>query len=153
MSPVPSSTSRSRKSRSFDVADPASSETLRDAVEAGDRELADAVGAWTAVRSPAEISEQLQGRGLPAAPMLRLPELREDPQLIHRRTYTTLSHPLLEQTLPAEDPTAAYERLEVPTLGPAPLAGADTESICRDLLGLDEDGLADLLAREVVFVP
>ncbi|SDK65511.1 Crotonobetainyl-CoA:carnitine CoA-transferase CaiB [Nocardioides sp. YR527] len=137
----------------IDARDPAEVELLREAVAAGEQDLADAVSAWTAVRSPAEVGEELQRRGLPAAPMLRLPELLDDPQLAHRGTYTTLSHPLLEQTLPAEDAASAYERLEVPTLGPAPLAGADTESICRDLLGLDEDDLADLLDREVVFVP
>lgn len=126
---------------------------LREAVGAGERDLADAVSAWTAVRSPAEVGDELQRRGLPAAPMLRLPELLDDPQLAHRGTYTTLNHPLLEQALPAEDPAAAYERLEVPTLGPAPLAGADTESICRDLLGLEQAVVTDLLDRGVVFVP
>lgn len=136
-----------------DARTPDEVEVLRATVQAGERDLADAVTAWTAARSPAEVGEELQRRGLPAAPMLRLPELLDDPQLAHRGTYTTLDHPLLEQTLPAEDPTAAYERLDAPTLGPAPLAGADTESICRELLGLDEDDLADLLAREVVFVP
>ncbi|MGH4000005.1 MAG: CoA transferase [Pseudonocardiaceae bacterium] len=127
-------------------------EVLSEVVDAGKRDLADAVGAWTVERSATEVSEELQSRGLPAAPMLRLPELLDDPQLAHRGTYTTLSHPLLEQTLPSEDPTAAYERLAAPALEPAPQAGADTEAICRDLLELDEDRVADLVGRGVVFV-
>ncbi|WP_406035005.1 CoA transferase [Nocardioides sp. NBC_00163] len=128
-------------------------EALRAVVGAGEWDLADSVAVWTAVRSPAEVGEELQRHRLPGAPMLRLPELLDDPQLAHRGTYTTLSHPLLEQTLPAEDPTAAYERLEVPALGPAPLAGSDTESVCRELLELDQGRVADLLERGVVFVP
>jgi crotonobetainyl-CoA:carnitine CoA-transferase CaiB-like acyl-CoA transferase len=123
---------------------------LAQAVSASGGELETAVSAWTAARSPHEVMERLQPLGLPAAAMLRLPELLDDPQLADRGSFTRHRHPALDHDLPTERVCAPYAALPDAALRPAPAVGEHTRAICRDVLGLDDHQLDDLLARGVV---
>ncbi|GAA3527998.1 CoA transferase [Nocardioides daeguensis] len=100
--------------------------------------LAKAVGAWSETLTPVEAADALQAAGLPAAPMLRLPELLDDAQLAHRGTYRPLVHPLIADPLPSENTAAPYTHLVEPDPSPAPLPGQHTRAIARDVLGLDD---------------
>jgi crotonobetainyl-CoA:carnitine CoA-transferase CaiB-like acyl-CoA transferase len=111
---------------------------------------ADCAG-WTAVRTPAEVAKTLQDAGVPAAPMVRLPELLDDPQLRQRGTYTTLTHPALDGELPAERVGAPYGVLAEPASHPAPAPGEHTREVCREVLGLDNAAVDDLVDRGVLF--
>jgi len=114
-------------------------------------DLSEACAAWAAGRTPREAMEALQDAGVPGAAMARLPELLDDPQLAHRRTFGTMSHPALEGSLPAESVAAPYSRISVPTALPAPAPGEHTREICRDVLVLDDGAVDDLLERGVLF--
>jgi crotonobetainyl-CoA:carnitine CoA-transferase CaiB-like acyl-CoA transferase len=57
-------------------------------VTAGSHDLHEHVTMWTAARSPTDVAETLQRAGVPAAGMVRLPDLLDDPQLRARGTYT-----------------------------------------------------------------
>ena len=108
-------------------------------VTADDGELETAVAAWCRTRSPLEVTEELQGLGLPAAPMLRLPELLDDPQLQARKTYRPMRHPLLDASFPSENSASPYGALELAEATPAPLSGADTKKIVAEVIHLDAE--------------
>lgn len=118
---------------------------------APESDLTDACATWAAGRTPHEAMEALQGVGVPAGAMTRLPELLDDPQLAHRRTFGTISHPALDGPLPTESVSAPYGRVSAPTYSPAPAPGEHTREICSDLLALDEAAVDDLLERGVLF--
>ncbi|KAA1394221.1 CaiB/BaiF CoA-transferase family protein [Aeromicrobium ginsengisoli] len=115
-----------------------------------DRDLHDAVTAWTSTRAPHEVMERLQEAGVPAAAMVRLPELLDDPQLQHRGTFATLHHPVLDHELPTEAVASVYGVAPPLLLGPAPAVGEHTREVCRDVLGLSEDRIERLLADGVL---
>jgi crotonobetainyl-CoA:carnitine CoA-transferase CaiB-like acyl-CoA transferase len=115
-----------------------------------DTGLHEYVATWTAGLSPADAAQALQSVGVPAAGMVRLPELLDDPQLRARGTYTTMRHPLLDGELPAENVAAPFERLTAAPAGPAPLSGEHTVEICTEVLGLDSSRLLGHLDRRVV---
>jgi crotonobetainyl-CoA:carnitine CoA-transferase CaiB-like acyl-CoA transferase len=124
---------------------------LRQAVGAdGVDDLSPAVAAWTATRSPRDVMVTLQGVDVPVAAMLRLPELLEDEQLAHRATFTTMSHPQFDHTLPAESVASPYAALSAPDHSPAPAVGAHTREILTKVLALAEDEVDALIERGVV---
>jgi crotonobetainyl-CoA:carnitine CoA-transferase CaiB-like acyl-CoA transferase len=124
---------------------------LRQVVGAPDSaDRADAVARWAAGRSPAQLTEALQAAGVPAAGMVRLTDLLDDPQLAHRSTYTTLVHPGLEHELPAESVGAPFAHLPPTAARPAPLPGEQSREVCRDVLGLSDEVHEGLLSRGVV---
>ncbi|PPJ05044.1 CoA transferase [Nocardia nova] len=99
---------------------------------------------WLRGRTPRQAAAELQGAGVPAGPMLRLPQLLTDPQLSARRSYAHVEHQLLSATLPATARAASFADIADPPLRPAPLAGQQTREICADVLGMagaEIDGL------------
>lgn len=111
----------------------------------------DALSAWTAVRTPAEAAESLQARGVAAGPMNRAAEVFADPQLQARAVLADMAHPLFEHPLTSEAGPAPYRHIPPAPQGPAPLPGADTRAICRDVLGMDDDETDRLISEGVLF--
>ena len=92
----------------------------------------------------------LQARGVPAGVVQNARDMLErDPHLRARGYYQYLDH--------AETGRSAYEGV-CARLGatpgrhraPAPLFGEHTEDVCRRILGLGDDEIADLLAEGVL---
>lgn len=126
--------------------------------EADAKRLAEVTGgqdlaAWTAQRSPMEVTELLQGAGVPAAPMLRLPDQLADPALVERASFRKMSHPHLSGPVPTSSHIARFSTIPDPTLRPAPLPGEHTVEICRDLLGMSTERITALIEREVLQIP
>jgi crotonobetainyl-CoA:carnitine CoA-transferase CaiB-like acyl-CoA transferase len=92
----------------------------------------------------------LQTAGVPAAAMLRLPELLDDPQLAERGTYTILSHPALDFELPTEATAAPYGRMPVVPVRPAPAAGEHTWDVCSEVLNMSRSEYDELLSQGVL---
>jgi crotonobetainyl-CoA:carnitine CoA-transferase CaiB-like acyl-CoA transferase len=113
-------------------------------VTAGSHDLHEHVTMWTAARSPTDVAETLQRAGVPAAGMVRLPDLLDDPQLRARGTYPTLHHPLHDGHLPTENVAAPFEPHTPAPVRPAPLSGEHTVEICTDVLGMSTDQVMDL---------
>jgi crotonobetainyl-CoA:carnitine CoA-transferase CaiB-like acyl-CoA transferase len=109
-----------------------------------------AVGTWTAQQTPDEATQALQALGIPAAPMRRLDEIADDPQLRARATFGVMAHPLLEQPLPAERCGAGFSELPVSEPGPAPLSGQQTREICSELLAMTDEEIDHLLEAGVL---
>ncbi|ORV45544.1 acyl-CoA transferase [Mycolicibacter engbaekii] len=114
-------------------------------------ELAAVLGRHTAAQPPAAVGELLQAAGVPAAPMNRPPDVADDPQLAHRSVFAPMTHPLIEQALPAETGPAPYRNIPPALQRPAPLPGQDTREICRAVLVLEDDETDKLIADGVLF--
>jgi len=106
---------------------------------------------WTRMHSPNEVAQSLQGRGVPAGPMNRPDEVYEDPQLRLRKVLTEMTHPLLTHPLPSEAGPAQYRNIPPAAQTPAPLPGADTRMICREILEMPDDQISRLMADGVLF--
>jgi crotonobetainyl-CoA:carnitine CoA-transferase CaiB-like acyl-CoA transferase len=117
------------------------------------RELVELVSAWTRTRTPAQAAEALQSAGVPAGPMNRPADLLLDPQLIERKVLRDMTHPLIDEPLPAETGPAPFRHIPPSPQRPAPLAGQDTRDICRRLLGMSDEEVERLIADRVLFAP
>ncbi|WP_145013649.1 CaiB/BaiF CoA-transferase family protein [Mycobacterium marseillense] len=116
-------------------------------------ELVQRVSAWTRTRTPARAAELLQSAGVPAGPMNRPPDILEDPQLIARNVYSAMTHPLIENPLPAETGPAPYRHIPSARQAPAPQPGQDTVEICRNVLGMNAADIQRLIDDRVLFGP
>ncbi|ETZ36431.1 coA-transferase III family protein [Mycobacterium intracellulare MIN_052511_1280] len=116
-------------------------------------ELVERVSAWTRTRTPLRAAELLQSAGVPAGPMNRPPDILEDPQLIARNVYSAMTHPLIENPLPAETGPAPYRHIPSARRAPAPQPGQDTVEICRNVLGMNTTDIQRLIDDRVLFGP
>jgi crotonobetainyl-CoA:carnitine CoA-transferase CaiB-like acyl-CoA transferase len=108
---------------------------------------------WAGARTPAEVAALLQDAGIPAGPMLRLPDQLTDPQLQARASFRQLTHPHLSAPVPTGSHIARFSTVADPPLRPAPLPGEHTVEICSDLLGLATERIEALVAQGVLQVP
>ncbi len=113
----------------------------------GGAELAD----WAALHPPQRAAAQLQAAGVAAGPMNRPDEVYDHPQLRWRNVLADMTHPLFEFPLPAETGPAPFRNIPQSPQRPAPLPGADTRRVCRDVLGMAEGRIDELIGTGVLF--
>ncbi|MBU3751156.1 MAG: CoA transferase [Mycobacterium sp.] len=106
---------------------------------------------WAARLPPREVAERLQADGVPAGPMNRPEEVYDHAQLRWRRVLADMTHPLLDVPLPAETGPAPFRNIPASPQRPAPLPGADTRDVCRDVLGMPTTQIEELITRGVLF--
>lgn len=111
------------------------------------------LGEWAAGQELDEAVALLVGSGVPAAPLVdsRLTSLH--PQLLARRFYEQVSHPVVGthplSTVPFR--FATRDQAGEPWIRRrAPMLGEDSEDILRDLLGLTENDLGSLRKQAVI---
>ncbi|OBG66089.1 acyl-CoA transferase [Mycobacterium sp. E188] len=117
------------------------------------RELVGLVSAWTRTRTPVRAAQLLQSSGVAAGPMNRPPDVLEDPQLVERKLYAEMLHPLVERPLPAETGPAPFHHIPPAPQRPAPVPGQDTVDVCRRVLGMSPPEIDRLAAEGVLFGP
>jgi crotonobetainyl-CoA:carnitine CoA-transferase CaiB-like acyl-CoA transferase len=115
------------------------------------RELVELVSAWTRMRTPVRAAELLQSAGVAAGPMNRPPDIVDDPQLIERKVYCDMVHPLIDRPLPAETGPAPFRNIPPAPQRPAPQPGQDTVEVCRNLLGMSSQETERLIRDGVLF--
>ncbi len=108
------------------------------------------VGEWVAERTPTEAMETLQEGGVPAGAMIRLPDLLTNPQLVQRKAYRQLSHPLLPMAMPTAVRVAHFSSIPDAPLRPAPLPGENTREIAAEILGLSDTEIDTLVDADVL---
>ena len=103
------------------------------------------IGGWTANQEAYELSHQLQRAGVPASPVLRGPDLLEDPHYRERGTFVEVDHP---QVGPRMYPGIPWRMSATPgrVRWPAPTLGQHNYQIYSELLGLPDQEIADLEA-------
>jgi benzylsuccinate CoA-transferase BbsF subunit len=112
-------------------------------------ELEQAIGAWTADKAPKPLMEELQARGVPAGVVQSAREMLADEHLKSRDYYAYLDHP--ETGRAAYDgPPFKLSKTPGRLRAPAPLLGQHTEQVCKEILGLSDEEIADLLVAGVL---
>lgn len=106
---------------------------------------------WAREHTPAEVAERLQSAGVAAGPMNRAEDVLADPQLLARKVLVEMVHPCFEVTLTSEAGPAPYRNIPPAAQRPAPLPGADTRLVCRDILAMDDGQIDRLMADGVLF--
>ena len=113
-------------------------------------ELEELVESWTSQCTPREVAYQLQGAGVPAAPVLDNDGIMIDPQLEARGYWRLLDHARLGKDLVYGH--AIHLSETPPALKWAhPSQGQHTEYVLRDVLGLSEQEVQRLVDEEVAF--
>jgi crotonobetainyl-CoA:carnitine CoA-transferase CaiB-like acyl-CoA transferase len=110
----------------------------------------EAVTRWTSARTAPEVEEVLQSAGVPVAMMKRVPDLATDPQLTARGFFRSMRQPGISGEVIVENGPCVARRLPDPDLRPAPYYGQHTRDLCRELLGLGDAEIDDLVARGVL---
>jgi benzylsuccinate CoA-transferase BbsF subunit len=113
------------------------------------REIDAVVAAWTCDQEASAVAARLQAVGVPAHGCDDSAALWDDPQLAHRGHWVVVDH-ALNGRLPIEGARFAVEGHEPPTYRAAPTLGQHTFEVLHDILGYDEDRIADLAAAEVL---
>ncbi|MEX1255578.1 MAG: CoA transferase [Dehalococcoidia bacterium] len=112
-------------------------------------ELNEIVSTWTQEHSHRDAAKQLQAAGVAASPVLRLPELPEDPHLTERGFFEEVTHReagtwLIDRPAWRFDLTPAHTRL------PAPCFAEHNDFVLRGLLGLSDEEMVELEREGVV---
>jgi benzylsuccinate CoA-transferase BbsF subunit len=111
-------------------------------------EIETAIAEWTGGRSPHEAMTALQAAGVPAGAVQTCEELFSDPQLDHRGHWWTLDHAVIG---PHAYDAPVWKLSQTPAEGrrPGPALGQHTDEVCRDVLCLSDEEIADLTAEGV----
>ncbi len=114
------------------------------------REVDDAIAAWTREREASAVETELQARGVPAHVLLATPELFADPQLAHREHFVEIEHHIF--------PTTTIESSRLRLSRSRPLRpqrsidyGRDNRAVLEGILGYSPERIAELAARGVLF--
>jgi len=106
--------------------------------------------AWTADKDAYELMHDLQSSGVPAGVVQSAREILDaDEHVKERGYYVYLEHP--ETGRAAYDgPPFRLSRSPGALRSPAPLLGQHTEYVCKELLGLGDEEIAELLVAGVL---
>lgn len=110
-----------------------------------------ALADWAAQHTAQTVADRLQAAGVAAGPMYRPDEVYDHPQLRLRNVLTDMAHPLFDVPLPAETGPARFRNIPASPQRPAPLPGADTRRVCRDVLGMTPQRIQQLIESGVLF--
>jgi crotonobetainyl-CoA:carnitine CoA-transferase CaiB-like acyl-CoA transferase len=112
--------------------------------------LDDWLAAWTASRSADDVMTLLQSAGIAAGVVQSIADTMNDPQLRDRGFYVRLEHPELG---PTTYDGLAVRLSETPGAihAPAPCLGEGNDYVFRDLLGIPEDTVNQLIIDEVIY--
>jgi len=104
---------------------------------------------WTRERLPYDVMCLLQDAGVPAGVAKRSSDLLKDPQLAHRGFHHYMEHPEMGNI-----PYTGHEfRIRGYNSGPrfpAPCLGQHNEHVMREILGMTEEEMVDVLAAGAV---
>jgi crotonobetainyl-CoA:carnitine CoA-transferase CaiB-like acyl-CoA transferase len=104
---------------------------------------------WTVARSQVEAAELMQASGVPASPVLRVPDLMQDPHLRARGFWETVTH-ASAGTWDMEGPVWRMSRTPAHIRTPAPRFGEHNEWVLSGLLGLQPEDIGSLAKDGVI---
>jgi benzylsuccinate CoA-transferase BbsF subunit len=111
-------------------------------------ELEASVAAWTRRRTAEDVMRLLQGAGVEAGVVSNFEDLIHDPQLVHRRHFREVDHPVVGRHL-CETNAIRFSHDAEEIRRPAPCLGEHNELVYRELLGMSADEYAELAADGV----
>ena len=112
-------------------------------------ELDRIITAWTSQKDAYDITYRLQAASVPSSPVLRGPDLLEDPHYAARGTFVSIDHPRVG---PRQYPGVAWKMSATPgqVRWPAPTLGQHNPRIYGELLGLERAEIAALEEKGVI---
>jgi crotonobetainyl-CoA:carnitine CoA-transferase CaiB-like acyl-CoA transferase len=113
-------------------------------------EIQAAMRAFCSGKPPFHFVTQLRAAGVPAAVVMRGSDLYEDPQLVHRGYFVTLTHSLFGPILHDGYPTL-YSDTPVMASKSGPVLGEDTDFVMKQILRYPEEKI-ERLKKAGVFV-
>lgn len=110
-------------------------------------ELDRLVGEWTRGYTAEQLMAVLQASGVAAGIVEKSEDLHNDPQLKHREHFVMLEHPVIGYHAYE---IGRYKLSKTPAqIRPAPCIGEHNEYVYKELLGMSDDEIADLMAEGV----
>ncbi len=110
------------------------------------RGLDDALASWTVSRDVGEIERTLQAAGVPAHRVTTSADALADPGLVHRGHFLTVEHPELGPVV-IESSRVRLSRTPAATTWPGPPFGQHNDQILRDILGMDDEQIVELVTN------
>ncbi len=107
------------------------------------------IAEWTSGFDDRELADRLQNAGVPAAPVLCIADLLDDPQYRDRGTFVEVTHPLgFQETI-----YGAYVKTSrtQPRVTPGPVLGRDNDHVFLELLGMDKEEYRRLIDEQVIY--
>jgi len=105
--------------------------------------LDELIGQWTINKEMYPIVRELQAAGIPSGPVLRGPDLLDDPNFKERETFNNVNHP---QVGPKWYPGFAWKMSATPgqVHWPSPTLGQHNHEVYSEFLGLSEKKIVQL---------
>ena len=107
-------------------------------------ELNELVEQWTINYTPQEVMIRLQAAGVAAGVAESGEDVVADPQMNHRGTFVTLEHPEIGSHI-YEPPPYRFSKTPYELTMPAPCLGQHNEYVLKEVLGMSDDEVAELL--------
>jgi len=104
-------------------------------------------------RTPAQVQYTLQGLGIAAGAATHVGDLLTDPHLAARHQLATVAQPGHDTPCPVTRGPALFDTIPEPLPRPAPLLGADTREICREIFSMSDAAIDVLIDARVLEVP
>jgi len=111
-------------------------------------EIDDAISAWTSGLTAEEVLHALERAEVPSGPIYSVVDMFADPHFRERELFEEIEHVEGTLTVPAIHPRLADTPGRTDTGGPE--LGAHNEEIMRELLGMDDNQIEELIAAQVI---
>lgn len=113
-----------------------------------EKPLNELISKWTRDRSPYDVMNKLQKAGIPAGVVQNSRDLWEDAQLKQGDFILEIEHPEIGQYFDMNWPIRfSKSQFE---FRHAPLIGEHTEYVCREIIGMSDEEITDLLVSNVI---
>ena len=99
---------------------------------------------WTNSKSPQEVMQLLLSAAVPAGVVQRSSDLLRDPQLEHRHFFRYIDHPEMGN-IPYTGHQFRIRGYDSGPRFPAPLLGQHNEYVLKDLLGMNDEEIAEVI--------
>jgi benzylsuccinate CoA-transferase BbsF subunit len=107
------------------------------------------ISEWTVDHTAEEIMIIMQSHGVPAGVVYGMEDLFKDKQLEHRKHFVYLNHPVIGPYA-NHNQASVFSRTPPIFWKPSPCLGEDNEYVYREILGLTDDEIADLIVDGVI---
>ena len=107
------------------------------------------IGLWTRDKNARQLMDDLQKVGVPAGVVQNQADLWEDPQVVHREFFQWLDHSECGP-MPYDGIVSHLSKTPGALRSPQALVGEHNEEILREILGMDDDAIADLVVEGVL---
>lgn len=111
-------------------------------------ELDKNIALWTKDFTHYDLMQRLQDAGVTAGPSFNIEELVNDPHIKERKAIVEQNHPVAGKTFIYRSPWVSSETI---SHAPAPCLGEHNEYVFKELLGISNKDLTELIDKKVIY--